>query len=1134
MGPLLLTLLGYPLGILSSLTYDQLKSISEKTDIVPLKDLFLKAFYTSLKYHDEHYDEYSKQVIEKLRKAVKKNEDKLLEIFSKHSDNYNNFLSLVKTREFQNKIAKEIVSQYSLDIANYPRLIPSIISDCLNYYLYAFFNQMNEKEGIQTILIECLKLNSILDLLKQIDSNVVTKNDFDELRRIVLLRYFKENTEAQKKLEDYDQYLKNKFKYLELRGFSPKVSGKEVQMELLDIFVPLEISIDKPIVPSIEPEESPLLQRTSEPYDSSKKEDKQRDPVTSILKHRCLVILGDPGSGKSILMKHLTVTLTHSRDSGNLLANIIPLYVRISDYADYFKETRKTLFEFITEHYDRQYQHIFKEGFEYSNLLLLMDGLDEVTDTPLRIRVTEQVMDLIARYPYNRYIVTSRIVGYQESKLGGDFRQYKLMPFGLDEIRLFSEQWYKSIAQHTDQEYGHAKEQADSLYSSISRSPSVIRLATNPLLMTIIAMIHYKGKKLPNKRVELYDISTETFLEYWVQMRMDDESKLKDKSEIIEILAPIAFQIHESKSNALIEEKEFVESFLVNFKNIHTSTSDMEAKRECREFIDFLREEAGFFYEKGEDEEGNRFYGFIHLTFQEYLAAIELVSRWNERRIDLKDYVFNPRWTEILRLAACQLRLSYKGRTGRIQSTQFVRDILSVDDPFPEAYRPLQLVCLILSDDVNVTDEFLNVILDEIIKVAATTNFAELTESFSKLFREMLYSDYRNTFIDRFEKEVITSNVTLLNNLMYILASNSEDATIDKILVSVHNRDKETLRALYQIPFKNFAFQRSVTYKEGFIDYLIYLKSQNEEEELEEGFGKLMTVITGKYWYGWLEADSVLKIVSTIDQIATQPLFDDILNFTLDYALYRYMQSGDKRVLDTFLTKYSEKTLVRNLSKSLNDIHLGKMKLGSFNAFTIFMLEHYRGCLLRGDKDLQLWLWSRTYDKLFSHSLSSTGIASYLRSLKPMFSDLDLQIIERYIYFILEPQEDANIENTARFIKAAEEGMLYDFFNWELFPLININSNPSVLSKIVVQYGERYINQKRRSRVTAELQLNLKDFDNEQICPVAKLLAYHLLNKQFSQELLEEGIEYFRTCSSIEKKGAFSILYNLLNPFQLT
>jgi len=489
MEPLTLTLIGYPLSVLANFTSDKLKNVSQKMDVNPLKDLFINSFFKSIKYHGKYYDDYSKDVLEKLRKSVKKDEDKLLLIFSRNSDNFNTFLSSIQNREFQETISRDIIVEYSLDSTKDQKLIISIVTDCLNYYLSAFFNQMNEKEGIQAILMECLKIENIVDLLKQINSEIVTKNDFDELRRIVLLKYFDENIEAKKELEDYDKYLRNKFKYLELRGFSPKISGKEVQMELLDIFVPLEINLDKSIMPRIEID-TPILQQSLEISTSKRKQNKDKDPLTSILKHRYLVILGDPGLGKSTLLKYLAVKITKLRDGKDLFANTIPLYIRISDYADYFKKNKKTLYEFITEH-DKQYKHIFKEGFELSNLLLLMDGLDEITDTPLRIKVTEQVMDLIARYPYNRYVATSRIVGYQESKLGSDFKHFKLMPFNQEKIKLFSEQWYKSIAQHTDNDIDNAIEQADSLHSSIFRSPSVIRLATNPLLMTIIAMIHY-------------------------------------------------------------------------------------------------------------------------------------------------------------------------------------------------------------------------------------------------------------------------------------------------------------------------------------------------------------------------------------------------------------------------------------------------------------------------------------------------------------------------------------------------------------------------------------------------------------------------------------------------------------------
>ena len=281
MEALALTLLGYPLSILASFTYDQLQNLSQKTDLNPLKELFLKAFYTSLDYHDKYYDEYSKKAVGKLRKAIKKDEEKLLMVFSKNSKDFNNFLDLVKSRQFQQMIAEEIVSEYSLDLQQ-PNLMPAIVTDCLKYYLSSFFNQMNEKEGIQAILIECLKLNTVLDILKKVDSQVVTKRDFDDLRKTILSNFYKENLEAQKNLNDYYQYIRNKFKYLELRGFSPKVSGKEVQMELLDVFVPLEINIDKTIMPNILGEKVPIQKRSIE----NDTDEKKKDSITSILEKR--------------------------------------------------------------------------------------------------------------------------------------------------------------------------------------------------------------------------------------------------------------------------------------------------------------------------------------------------------------------------------------------------------------------------------------------------------------------------------------------------------------------------------------------------------------------------------------------------------------------------------------------------------------------------------------------------------------------------------------------------------------------------------------------------------------------------------------------------------------------------------
>ena len=71
MEPLTLTLLGYPLSILASITYDQVKSIKDRiSDITPLKKLYLKSFYKAINIHQKHYDEFSLKITKKLKREI--------------------------------------------------------------------------------------------------------------------------------------------------------------------------------------------------------------------------------------------------------------------------------------------------------------------------------------------------------------------------------------------------------------------------------------------------------------------------------------------------------------------------------------------------------------------------------------------------------------------------------------------------------------------------------------------------------------------------------------------------------------------------------------------------------------------------------------------------------------------------------------------------------------------------------------------------------------------------------------------------------------------------------------------------------------------------------------------------------
>lgn len=1137
MDPLLLTLLGYPLGILANFTYDQLKKLSENFEIDSMKTLFLKSFYNSLELHNKQYDNYSKKVVENLKKSIEKNEEKILLIFSRHTQNFENLIYLVSERKFQELLANDIIKEYELELDNYPNLITNIIMDCLNYYRVSFFSLLTEKQGIQIILKESLKVNKVIDLIKDIKSDIVTKKEFDELRKILLNHYYSNDEFAKKDLSDYDRYLKKKFKYVEMRGFSPKISGKNIQMELSDVFVPMEIKIDKSILPVINLNEDFIYQQSFQnKLEKEKDENKNEsnDPLNQLLDSRNLVILGDPGSGKSTLLKYLSIHISLLRNKNQLLSNIVPIFIRISDFADYFQKYKKNIYFYITDYFDKQYQHLFQEAFEYSNLLLLLDGLDEITNTPLRIRVVEQVMDLIARYPNNRYIVTSRIVGYQESKLGSDFKHFKLLPFGLNEIKNFSFQWYKSISKYTDKDYKNAEIQAESLFSSISRNPSVIKLASNPLLATIIAMIHYKGKKLPNKRIELYDISSETFLEYWVQLRMCYERKLKDKNEIIEILAPIAFEIHQNFSTGIIEEREFEKLFIKHFLNVHTNANEKEAYLEFKDLMNFLRKEAGYFYEKGEDDEGNKYYGFMHLTFEEFLAAIEFITKWNENTINLKDYVFDSRWIEIIRLASAQISNSIKGRTGRLQTSKFLMDILSVEDPFPAANRTLQIVLLILSDDVAITDELLNKLINKFFSILSKNLYNDMLNSFSKLINEVLFSDYKKVFLEKFKEKINTKNVNLRKNLVYLLALNSWDQNVYSFLTELINKQGEICNEIINLYWQNLPIQKSEEYKEFLFNYLKNLDF-NLPLDIEKFIFQYFSSQIKDYFYVHknLEQQDIDISLKCLEEFASLPIFDRILKFFLDRLLTEKFWSDDYKldivfnIYKTVFNIYKEHPLCRNLNDSLNKLKLNELKKMRRQRSTWSKIGNYDIYLQYNKPSFEIYLWSNNYEKITYHTFTLNTVSDFIKNLAPQLSELELKKIKSNIYNISGPIDGNILENINNYKTGNELGILYFHFEWESFPFEAISHEPELFSEIILRKTYKYFKSIDKSKI------NLSDFANEKVAPPVRFYVYNLFNHPFIEISLIESINYFNLCSKEEKEGVFSILYKILNPIQL-
>lgn len=638
------------------------------------------------------------------------------------------------------------------------------------------------------------KIESIIDRT-DIYLQLNKQNDLEKVKRICVLleEQFSDNKHEFDKwdlyckgLEEYDNYIKNYYHFLDIKGFSPKVNNTQIKIDLEKIYVPLALKTDK-------------------------KEDIEITySIEKALNHfNKLVILGDPGSGKSTIIKHLAYKICSQRPTENKLHNLVPLVIKGSDFSKYVSITSKKLSEYIIDFIDKRFEFLFTEKLESNHLLVLIDGIDEINNVSLRHSVVNRINAFIAQYPKIKIIVSSRIVGYKETRLNGYFDHLQVVKFKKEQIKQFISSWYLSIASNSDKDIEKAKKNANELFRSIQKNDSVLKMASNPLLITIIALIHHQGGTLPEKRVSLYDIASSTFLENWVRQRDTHRNSSFDKEALISILAPIAYHIHQNYTTGLITETNLKNLFRKEYKKIYPFQSKKDEVQDLKDLINFLREDAGFLFEKGLNKNGEALFGFVHQTFQEYFTSIEFKTRWKEKsyKNNLQKYTFNPNWTEVIKLAASSFKFTEQSRLGRQYTTEFLKDILNVDDPIAEMYRPLKLIFQILIDDTEIEFSFFIKLIDKVFNEILSLNrynnqtYEDNWEvyTFNNFITSLLETKtYQNYLVERIMDEVNNKHIpfALKSNLIQILMDSSNIQTIKDKLIIILKSDKTDLKKL--------------------------------------------------------------------------------------------------------------------------------------------------------------------------------------------------------------------------------------------------------------------------------------------------------------------------------------------------
>jgi formylglycine-generating enzyme required for sulfatase activity len=249
----------------------------------------------------------------------------------------------------------------------------------------------------------------------------------------------------------------------------------------------------------------------------------------------------------------------------------------------------------------------------------------------------------------NKFVLTSRVVGYRDVRPSAEgLGECTLVDFEQAEIEAFVDKWTAAIERAAHGENlvaaGEAKREREELLTSVQHNPGVRALASNPLLLTILALMKRQGIALPERRVKLYQNYVETLLEHWNRARGLDRPPARDldSDETLRVLAPLALAMHETSPGVGLVNREDVRATL---EEIYRQGGVGDPQVAARRLLEDLRTHAGLLLERGPGQ-----YGFIHLTFQEYLAGMALAQQAQEGVDEavqaLARHVGDPTWRE--------------------------------------------------------------------------------------------------------------------------------------------------------------------------------------------------------------------------------------------------------------------------------------------------------------------------------------------------------------------------------------------------------------------------------------------------------------------------------------------------------
>ena len=339
-----------------------------------------------------------------------------------------------------------------------------------------------------------------------------------------------------------------------------------------------------------------------------------------------VVILGDPGGGKSTICQNLCFDLakqaatalgsaTENKPTAQLQKFPIRVVLRTFEKARTV-DPQLSLFEFIARDL-KNYVSLEWEELEDALAYLLasgaavlaFDGLDEILATAQRREFVDLVIAFCNQYPLCPTLVTSRLVGYDDAPLSEDFEELILERFDQNEILNYLIKFFKVVGGRSHDESGQFAQ--DFLRQTASNASD---LRTNPLMLGLMAWLFNARGDVPSNRPEIYRECAILMFERWDPDR-DIKADVPADFDKLHLFSTLASRIFgDPELAAGVESRWLSEKIREYLEALYENKA--QAAAGTKAIVKFITGRAWVMTDVGDG-----IFAFTHQTFLEYFFA---------------------------------------------------------------------------------------------------------------------------------------------------------------------------------------------------------------------------------------------------------------------------------------------------------------------------------------------------------------------------------------------------------------------------------------------------------------------------------------------------------------------------------